>query len=95
VADPRKRHEEGSLRQGAAVLALAAATGCAPTVDVAGVYFPGWLVSAVTGVFASYAAVIWLGRHPRTRGLADSGLLFLSLLTAIALAVWLVFFSGF
>ena len=63
--------------------------------DVLGVYFPAWLVSTATGVVASYGVVIWLGRHEETRGLADSGLLFLSLVAGIALSVWWVLFSGF
>ena len=71
------------------------AAGCAPTLDVAGVYFPGWLVSIVAGVAASYGIVLWLSRRSQTRSLADSGLLFLSLAVGIALAVWLVAFSGF
>jgi hypothetical protein len=64
-------------------------------VDVAGVYFPGWLVSVVSGVVTSYGIALWLGRRPGARSLADSGLLFLSLVVGIALAVWWVCFSGF
>jgi len=73
---------------------LVFAAGCAPTLDVAGVYFPGWLVSIVAGVVVSYGIVLWLSRRSETRRLADSGLLFLSLAVGIALAVWLVAFSG-
>ena len=69
--------------------------GCAPTVDIAGVYFPGWLVSIVAGVVVSYGIVLRLSRRSETRSLADSGLLFLSLAVAVALAIWLVAFSGF
>jgi hypothetical protein len=76
-------------------LILTAPAGCAPTLDVLGVFFPGWLVSTVIGVAASYAIVVWLGRRSGTRVLADSGLFFLSLLVAIALAAWWVLFSGF
>jgi len=76
-------------------LVLTAPAGCAPTLDVLGVFFPGWLVSTVIGVVASYAIVVWLGRHPGTRALADSGLFFLSLLVGIALAAWWVLFSTF
>ncbi|MDJ0849346.1 MAG: hypothetical protein QNK04_13315 [Myxococcota bacterium] len=79
----------------ARLLVLALPLGCAPQVDVAGVYFPGWLVAAISGVAASYLIVIGLGRRPGTRGLADSGLLFLSLAVGIALAVWWLGFSGF
>lgn len=81
--------------QVALLLWLLAPAGCAPTVNVAGVYFPGWLVSTVTGVVVSYGVLLWLGRRPAARELADSGLFFLSLLVGVALAVWWLFFSGF
>jgi hypothetical protein len=74
---------------------LAAPTGCAPTVNVLGVYFPGWLVSSVAGLMAAYALVWWLGRRPRARALAQSGLLFCSLTVTVALLVWWIFFSAF
>jgi hypothetical protein len=74
---------------------LAAPAGCAPTVNVLGVYFPGWLVSAVAGLVAAYALVWWLGRRPGARALAQSGLLFCSLTVTVALLVWWIFFSAF
>ncbi len=84
-----------AIRRVFSTFVLAAPTGCAPTVNVLGVFFPGWLVSTLIGVAASYAIVVWLGRRPQTRALADSGLFFLSLLVGIALAAWWVLFSGF
>ena len=94
-----KRHGDGPPRRPSALSALFVLllleTGCAPSVNVLGVYFPGWLVSTVTGVVASYGIVAWLGRHPNTRSLADSGFFFLILVVGIALGVWWVFFSGF
>jgi hypothetical protein len=74
---------------------LAAPTGCAPTVNVLGVYFPGWLVSSVAGLMAAYALVWWLGRRPGARALAQSGLFFCSLTVTVALLVWWIFFSAF
>jgi hypothetical protein len=74
---------------------LAAPAGCAPTVNVLGVYFPGWLISAVAGLVAAYALVWWLGRRPGARSLAQSGLLFCSLTVTVALLVWWIFFSAF
>ena len=74
---------------------LTAPAGCAPTLDLMGVFFPGWLVSTVIGVAASYGIIAWLSRRSQTRALADSGLFFLSLLVGIALAAWWVLFSGF
>jgi hypothetical protein len=77
------------------LLLQAAPTGCAPVLDVAGVYFPGWLVSTVAGIVASYGIVRWLGRYPAARDLSDSGLFFVSLVVCIALVVWWVCFSSF
>ena len=74
---------------------LVSLAGCEPVVDVAGVYFPGWLVSAVVGVAAAYGIVLGLGRSSKRRPLADSGIFFVSLVTGIALAVWWACFSGF
>jgi hypothetical protein len=88
-------HGDRRIQRVASTLVLAAPAGCAPTLDVLGVFFPAWLVSTVIGVVASYAIVVWLGRRPGTRALADSGLFFLSLLVGIALAAWWVLFSAF
>ena len=77
------------------LLVAVAAVGCAPTVDVLGVYFPGWLVSAITGVASAYALVYWLGHHSGARTLAESGVFFVSLTVGIALVVWWLFFSSF
>ena len=89
------RHEDLPILRVVSALVLAVLVGCAPTLDVLGVFFPGWLVSTLIGVVASYAIVVGLGRRPGTRALADSGIFFLSLLVAIALAAWWVLFSGF
>jgi len=64
-------------------------------IDVAGVYFPGWLVSTLLGVVAAYGIVLVLGRGAKSRPLADSGLFFVSLVVGIALAFWWACFSGF
>lgn len=74
---------------------LGSGAGCAPVVDVVGVYFPGWLVSTVAGLILAYVIVISLSRRPQTRQLGDSGLLFIALATGIALSMWWMFFSGF
>jgi hypothetical protein len=74
---------------------LALSTGCTPTLNVAGVYFPGWLVSTVAGVILGYGIVVGLSRRPWTKELADSGVFFLSLVAGISLSTWWVLFSGF
>ncbi len=84
-----------STRGAACALGLATSLGCAPTLNVLGVYFPAWLVSAVVGLVAAYACVRWLGRRPGRRELAQSGLLFCSLTVMVGLLVWWIFFSAF
>ena len=84
--------------RGVAVAGLAgplAALGCAPTLDVLGVYFPAWLVSAVVGLLSSYVLVAWMGRRPGQRELAQSGLLFCSLTVVVSLLSWWIFFRDF
>ena len=76
-------------------LSLSVATGCAPTVDILGVYFPGWLVAVIAGVVASYITVSGLGHWTWARTLAQSGLFFVSLTVVISLTVWWAFFSEF
>jgi hypothetical protein len=88
--------QHGAWRETAAVvLGQTALVGCAPTVEVLGVYFPGWLVSTITGVASAYGLVYWLGRRSGARTLAESGVFFVSLTVGIALVVWLLFFSRF
>jgi hypothetical protein len=86
---------ESPIRQLVMLLLLVAPVSCAPTVEVGGVYFPGWLVSATAGVSVSYGIVLLLARNPATRSLADSGLFFLALVVIISLAVWRTVFGGF
>ena len=93
-----KRARRPSCRGVVAAVYLApafSALGCAPTLDVLGVYFPAWLVSAVVGLLSAYALVAWMGRRPGQRELAQSGLLFCSLTVVVSLLTWWIFFSGF
>jgi hypothetical protein len=83
-----------ALRTTPSVL-VPAALGCAPTVNVLGVYFPPWLISAVAGLVVAYATLWWLGRRPSTRSLAQSGLLFCSLTVVAGLLIWWGLFSSF
>ena len=76
-------------------MVAATAVGCAPSLNILGVYFPGWLVSAVVALVVAYALVWWLGRRPGARALAHSGLFFCSLTVMLALLVWWIFFSSF
>ena len=94
-ANQAERGTARNARRAACALGLASCLGCAPTLNVLGVYFPAWLVSAVVGLVAAYALVWWLGRRPRQRALAQSGLLFCGLTVSLGLLIWWVLFSGF
>lgn len=85
----------GPRTLGTTVCVAATSLGCEPTLNVLGVYFPAWLVSAVAGLVVAYAVVGWLGRRPGALALAQSGLLFCSLTVGVGMIVWWVFFSGF
>ena len=77
------------------LLLSASVGGCAPVVDIAGVYIPGWLVSLASGVAVSYLVISLLSRGSASKELADSGLFFLGLVTIAALSVWWLLFRGF
>lgn len=97
-----KRRGDGTIRTRGSFLCwlsslslVVSLAGCEPVIDVAGVYFPGWLVSAVVGVVAAYGIVLGVGRSSKGRPLADSGIFYVSLVAGIALTVWWACFSGF
>lgn len=92
---PAERRTHHGTLSAACALGLGGLVGCAPTVNVLGVYFPAWLVSAVVGLVVAYAGVWWLGRRPGERALAQSGLLFCSLTVGVGLIVWWILFSRF
>ena len=68
---------------------------CTTTVDVVGVYFPGWLISAVAGVVIAYVVVSVLARRPGARDLAQSGLLFCGLTVSVGISIWWILFTRF
>jgi hypothetical protein len=80
---------------GALCTVAATAVGCEPSLNILGVYFPGWLVSGVVALVVAYALVWWLGRRPGERALAQSGLFFCSLTVMLALLIWWICFSSF
>jgi hypothetical protein len=74
---------------------LACVTGCAPTVNVAGTYFPPSLVSAAIGVIVAYVAVWLLARSPKLLPLAQSALFFSGVAVILGFAAWWSLFRGF
>ncbi len=69
-----------------------AASGCAPVLNVYGVYFPQWIVVAAIGLALSYAAVRILVRFDWSRPLGQSGIFFLSLAIIFSYICWWALF---
>jgi ABC-type multidrug transport system permease subunit len=74
-------------------LATGFLTGCSPELDVAGVYFPGWLLSAVIGLLFAAVAATLLSRHRATSDLGQSGVFFLALAALVFFLTWRIFFG--
>jgi hypothetical protein len=69
-----------------------AVSGCAPVVDVYGIYFPPWLVAAAIGLSLSYILVRILMKFEMSRSIGQSGLFFVSLAVIFSyLGWWLLF----
>jgi predicted PurR-regulated permease PerM len=70
------------------VAMLSSAFGCAPTLDIAGTYFPPAVVSAVTGLTAGYLVSRLLAKNPKTRPLAQSALFFAGVSVVAGCGAW-------
>jgi hypothetical protein len=93
-SEPR-RNRDSWRRIVAMSLLSVTLTACNPTIDLYGVYAPGWLVAGAAGFVLSYISVGVLARFGSSRLLADSGLFFCSFGTILAYLVWLGFFSRY
>lgn len=87
--------QNAPLRIAVACMLSVTLTACNPTIDLYGVYAPGWLVAGAAGFVLSYVSVGVLARFGSSKPLADSGLFFCSLGAILAYLVWLGFFSRY
>lgn len=90
-----RRNQYSSCRIGMMIMLSVTLTACNPTINLYGVYAPGWLVAGAAGFVLSYLSLGVLARFGSSRPLADSGLFFCSLGTILAYVVWLGFFSRY
>ena len=70
--------------------ALAPCAGCAPLVDVAGAFFPAWMLCVLIGIAATALLRQLLARTRLEASLGPLLLVYPSLATAISLAVWVI-----
>jgi|SRR5580698_4385472 hypothetical protein len=86
-----ERTPQRAVRAGAAlVLALAPCAACAPLVDVAGAFFPAWMLCILVGVTATVLLRQLFARMRLEASLGPLLLVYPSLATAISLAVWVI-----
>ena len=76
-----------------AAVALATA-GCDPLVNVAGAFFPAWIVCILVGIAVTIGLRYLFARIGLERHLVAPILVYLSLATGIALACWIVFYRS-
>jgi hypothetical protein len=80
---------------GIAALAAPGLGGCAqaPSINVLGAYFPGWLFCITAGVLVTIVFHLVLERGRFGRWFWPRGVVYPVFVTLIALLVWLIFFQ--
>jgi hypothetical protein len=73
-----------------AVLACLPCAACAPLVDVAGAFFPAWLLCILIGIASTVVLRALLARSRLEASLGPLLVVYPSLATGISLALWLV-----
>jgi hypothetical protein len=93
-ARERRRNEGDPVRIRLAlwVLALLACVACDPLVDVAGAFFPGWMLCILAGVAATVLVRYLFSRAGLEPSLGPLIVIYPSLAATIALALWLGFY---
>ncbi|MEW9583372.1 YtcA family lipoprotein [Paraburkholderia sp. DGU8] len=78
-----------------AVIAAILMSGCvnAPSIGVLGAYFPDWLFCIVAGIVLAVVIHLILRRSQATHLIALAAVVYPTLATFFALAVWLMFFQ--
>lgn len=84
------------IKLGMAVAAVLLLNGCAlaPSVNVLGAYFPGWLFCIIAGVSLTVAVHVISSKRNLGPWLAPAALTYPMLTTLFSLGVWLIFFQN-
>jgi hypothetical protein len=83
----------GTIGVAAAVMFLTAGCASAPSVNVLGAYFPDWLFCIVAGVVLAVIVHRILARTHYGDRLGPAAAVYPTLVTFLALVVWLIFFQ--
>ncbi|MGV2289481.1 YtcA family lipoprotein [Trinickia sp. YCB016] len=84
-----------AVTTGVAVVTALLTGGCAnaPSLSVLGAYFPAWLFCIVASVVLAVMLYVVLARTRNTQWLSPPGVVYPTLVTFLALVVWLIFFQ--
>lgn len=77
-----------------AVLMMLTMTGCDPQLNIAGAYFPAWLISMIGGLVAFWVIHLIFLRIRIIPFLVPIPLVYAALLTALICGTWLIFFAA-
>ena len=69
-------------------------TGCDPQLNIAGAYFPAWLLSMIGGLLAFWVLHLVIVRTGMIPFLVPIPLVYAALLTAMICGFWLLFFAA-
>ncbi|KAA1011308.1 hypothetical protein FVF58_15300 [Paraburkholderia panacisoli] len=80
---------------GVAVIAATLMSGCvnSPSIGVLGAYFPDWLFCIVAGVVLAVVIHLILKRSQARDLIGPAAVVYPTLVTFLALAIWLMFFQ--
>ena len=88
----RRTRLDEAARATASAIALAPCAGCAPLVDVAGAFFPAWMLCILIGIAATVLLREVLARTRLEASLGPLLVVYPSLAAAISLFLWLVLY---
>jgi len=78
----------------AILLILFGMTGCDPQINVAGAYFPAWLLSMIGGLLAFWVIHLVFLRTGIIPFLIPIPLVYLALISSMICGLWLLFFAA-
>jgi len=76
-----------------AVLVMLTMTGCDPQLNIAGAYFPAWLLCMIGGLLAFWVIHLFFLRTGLIPFLIPIPLVYAALLVSLVCGIWLLFFS--
>jgi uncharacterized membrane protein len=77
-----------------AILAMLTMTGCDPQLNIAGAYFPAWLLSMIGGLLAFWVIHLVFLRTGIIPFLIPITLVYAAVIVSLICGIWLLFFAA-